>query len=587
RKNTDDEILPIIEETEFSFRDFALSKGTDELVGALRSNDQVINSEEKETDELITDLRKSEEENKLTQSESENIGISSDNLIENKIESLDDDWITRLKSSTFPPESDLPSENSNDTNGVQFPDWLPVSQQDIVENEPVAEKNDQEFPEWISKFRTDQDIVLDISEQDDENKLPDWIQQESFSEEVEPSDAVNELEEYEFNEGIISKSTAKLEDMIIPSWISDSDTPSLEIASESISGNQSLIEDALPESVLENVDKEFELIQPSIDQPPFREDLSFLDQEFNPDLSIDRKDHDSVDLSSASPFQLDQIPDWLDKGDEEYISSNFFEDIQTENNKANETGQEIQPGELPSWLKAMRPLEAVAPIVSRTKESRQIEKSGPLAGLQGVLSSHQFNHLSAPPPMQSISVEISEKQKKQIEILDKLFLLEEEPIAKVKQKRNPIEKFIQFVIPIALILSIIYSIYFSPLNLNKPTIFPSETVRFATIVNGLLLNQTSPPKILTVVESDGASYAELSIITKSLLERLMLKNSYLSIISTNPNGSLLATKLIQDTASKSNNYDFNNMANFGYLPGGQNGVQSFIQSPTDTITLDT
>lgn len=587
RKITDDEILPIIEETEFSFRDFALSKGTDELVGALRSNDQVINSEEKETDELITDLRKSEEENKPVKSESENLEITPDNLIENKIESLDDDWITRLKSSTFTPESDLTTDKSNDTNRDQFPDWLPVSQQDIVENEPVAEKNDQEFPEWISKFRTDQDIVLDSSEQEDENKLPDWIQQESFSEEVEPSDAVNELEEYKFNEGIISKSNPKLEDMIIPSWISDSDIPSSEIASESISGNQSLIEDALPESVLENVDKEFELIQPSIDQPPFREDLSFLDQEFNSDLNIDGKDSDSVDLGPASPFQLDQIPDWLDKGDEEYISTNFFEDIQTENNNAIETGQEIQPGELPSWLKAMRPLEAVAPIVSRTKESRQIEKSGPLAGLQGVLSSHQFNHLSAPPPIQSISVEISEKQKKQIEILDKLFLLEEKPIAKVKQKRNPIEKFIQFIIPITLILSIIYSIYFSPTNLNKPTIFPSETVRFATIVNGLLLNQTSPPKILTIVESDGASYAELSIITKSLLERLMLKNSYLSIISTNPNGSLLATKLIQDTASQSNTYDFNNMANFGYLPGGQNGVQSFIQSPTDTITLDT
>ena len=587
RKISDDEIIPSIEETEFHFRDFALSKGTDELVGALRSNDKEIKSEEKENDDLITDLRKSEEENILVHSEKDNSEIPSDNFIENKMDSLDDDWITRLKSSAFTPESDLSPEKSTDANHDQFPDWLPISQQDKAENEPGIEKNDQEFPEWISKFRTDQDIVLDSSEFDDENKLPDWIQQDTFSDVVEPSDAVNEVEEYKFIEGIIRKSNVKSEEMIIPDWISDSDIPSSEISEDTISKNQSPVEEALPESDHENEDKEFELIQPSIDQPPFREDLSFLDQGYNPDLTIDKNDSDSLGLVPASPFQLDQIPDWLDKGDEEYIATNFFEDIQTENDKTAETGQDIQPGELPSWLKAMRPLEAVAPIVSRTKENRQIEKSGPLAGLQGVLSSHQFNHLSAPPPIQAISVDISEKQKKQIEILDKLFLQEEEQIAKVKPTRNPIEKIIQFVIPIALILSLIYSYYFSSTNLNKPTIFPSETVRFATIVNGLLLNQTSPPKILAIVESDGASYAELSIITKSLLERLMLKNSYLSIISTNPNGSLLATKLIQDTASQSNNYDFNNLANFGYLPGGQNGVQSFIQSPTDTISFDT
>ncbi len=587
RKISDEEVKPIFEDTEFDFRDFALSKGTDELVGALRSNDEQLNSEEKETDEIITNLRKSEEDNKLVQSENDYLENTTDNLIENKTESLDDDWISRLKSSPFTQESDLPAEKSNETNSEPFPDWLPVSHTDIIENEPVVEISKQEFPEWISKFRTDQDIVLDSSDIDDENKLPDWIQQETFSGDDETESAENQSEEYKFEAGIISKNNAKLEEMVIPSWISDTDTTVSEIEVDSISENQNLNEEALLEGSFDNLEKEFELIHPSIDQPPFREDLSFLDREKNPELNINGNDSDSLDLSSTSPFQLDQIPEWLDKGDEEYISTNFFEDIQTEIDKSTESGQEIQPGELPTWLKAMRPLEAVAPIISRTKENRQIEKFGPLAGLQGVLSSHQFNQLSAPPPIQSISVDISEKQKKQIEILDKLFSLEDEPIAKDKPRINPIEKIIQYVIPFALIVCIIYSFYFSSTNLNKPTIYPSETVRFATIVNGLLLNQTSPPKILTIVESDGASYAELSIITKSLLERLMLKNSHLSIISTNPNGPLLATKLIQDIASQSNNYDINNLANFGYLPGGQNGVQSFIQSPTDTISLDT
>ncbi len=586
RKISDEEIKPIIEETEFDFRDFALSKGTDELVGALRSTDEQINNEEKETDEIITDLRKSEEENKLFQSDDDYLENVSGNLIENKMDSLDDDWITRLKSSPFTQETDIPIEKSNVTNNEPFPDWLPVTPPDTIDNELIEENSKQEFPEWISKFRTDQDIVLDSSDIDEENKLPDWIQQENFSGE-ETANTENDGEEYKFEAGITSKNNAKLEEIAIPSWISDTDTPISELDVNSISEKQNLSEEALLEGSFDNGEKEFELIHPSIDQPPFREDLSFLDREKDPELNINGIDSDSLELSSTSPFQLDQIPEWLEKGDEEYISTNFFEDIQTEIDKTVESGQEIQPGELPTWLKAMRPLEAVAPIISRTKENRQIEKSGPLAGLQGVLSSHQFNNLSAPPPIQSISVEISEKQKKQIEILDKIFSLEDEPIAKVKPRSNPIEKIIQYVIPFALIVSIIYSYYFPSMNLNKPTIYPSETVRFATIVNGLLLNQTSPPKILTIVESDGASYAELSIITKSLLERLMLKNSQLSIISTNPNGPLLGTKLIQDIASQSNNYDINNLANFGYLPGGQNGIQSFIQSPKDSISLDT
>jgi len=587
RKINDQESKPIFDDFNFNVNGHVQPKGTDELIDAFRSNDSESKVDERETDSLITNFRKTDEEIDFSQLERENSDFIPENLVNNINDSQNDDWISKLKSGVFSFEEDQTIENNNIDDKEQFPEWLPISKNDFSDKEPAIENIKEEFPEWISKFRNDQNPILDNSDNKDENKLPDWIQNETFSSDIDASDNENEIVDFEFEEGAFEQNKSETEDVIIPSWISETDFSSSELDVEPNNDAEISTFDTEQKHEINHVEKELDLINSSDNQPPFIENLVISDQEFQTNPINRNNDSDSPDMSSVSPFQIEEIPEWLDKGDEEYFSTNFFDDMQIEPEKTTESGQEIQPGELPSWLKAMRPLEAVVPIVSKKQESRQIEKSGPLAGLQGVLSSHQFNNLSAPPPIQAISIDISDKQKKQIEILDILFSNESEPITKAKPKGITVEKIIQLIIPLALIAILAYSYLFPSMNLNKPTVFPSETVRFATIVNGLLLNQTSPPKILTIVESDGASIAELRIVTNDILERLMLKNSYLSVISTNPNGSLLAMNLIQDIASKSNNYDINNLANFGYLPGEQNGVQSFIQSPTETVSLNT
>jgi len=570
-------------------------KGTDELVGSLRKNEEDKFLQDFDNGENILDLRKFQEDS-LSEL-SPNINSRADKLDKsnNEKQEIDEDWISRLTKN-----NDL--ENENSTNGFpdklnerQLPGWLPSADQVEPEAKRDSTNPSQEFPDWMDKFRKNQIDSVETSDGTDEAQIPDWIDKNSLpeSEIFQVESNISDINEMRDLNEILEQKTPNKTDLAIPDWISDTEQQIPDWISDT--------EQQIPElTESEKINKESDLVSPKIpapieiagdqnviNEPFFLEDSIDLDKDLNKIISEPvQEDEFSQDSALTGtftpPFQIDQIPDWLENN-EEFIPTNLFEDTEFENEKNIVNGKDLERGELPSWLKAMRPIEAVAPVISRTKENKQVENSGPLAGLKGVLSPHVPSNFSTPPPIQSSTLEVSEKQKKQIEILNNMFSLEIEAPSLSKPKANIYEKLVQIIIPIALLGLIIYSMYFSSSNIVKPSIYPAETVRFASIVNGLILNQSTPPRILTIMESDGASLGEITILTKDVLERLMVKDSYLSIISTNPNGSLLASGIIRNI-SVSDDYNYaDNVSNFGFLPGGQSGIHSFIQSPKETI----
>jgi len=548
-------------------------KGTDELVGSLRNNDEEEFHQDIENGEIISDLRKFQEDSQNIITPIPNNYTDEHDPSNLKNQEIDEDWISRLTKN-----HDLENENSSNKVPQRLPDWLPSADQ----IEPVVNSDSniasQEFPDWMANFRKIQTDSTETLETSDEAQIPDWIDKNSLSE-SEILKVENDLpdidETHDLNEILET-------DLEIPDWISDTESQESEfIQTEKIISESDLVSPVNPAS--SEVDGDQNIFK----EPFFLEDSIIMEKETKINISEpiqeDKFSQDSAPKDAfIPPFQIDQIPDWLENN-EEFNPTNLFEDTEFENEKNIEIGKDLERGELPSWLKAMRPIEAVAPIISRTKDNKQIENSGPLAGLKGVLSPHLPSNFSTPPPIQSSTLEVSDKQKKQIEILNQLFALDIEAPSLSKPKVNIYEKLLQVIIPLALLGSIIYSMYFSSTTITKPSIYPAETVRFASIINGLILNQATPPKILTIMESDGASLGEITILTKDVLERLMIKDSYLSIISTNPNGSLLASGLIQNI-SVSDDYNYaDNVTNFGYLPGGQSGIHSFITSPKETI----
>ncbi len=95
-------------------------------------------------------------------------------------------------------------------------------------------------------------------------------------------------------------------------------------------------------------------------------------------------------------FSMD-MPDWLSKLNPDQGTEKAAEDKDEQADSGN-----IETAELPSWVKAMRPVESVVESKMIPLDENQItELSGPLAGLRGVLPAEPGLGLLRKPPMYS------------------------------------------------------------------------------------------------------------------------------------------------------------------------------------------
>ena len=182
-----------------------------------------------------------------------------------------------------------------------------------------------------------------------------------------------------------------------------------------------------------------------------------------------------------------------------------------------------------------------------------VEKSGPLSGLRGVLSSEDAVSSISSPPSYSVNLNLSEKQKINAEILDQVLKLDTQPERKNNRTSKNKELIIRFLVSFSLLFVLIFSLFTENKEISLPDIFLPETVRFASISNGLLLSLERSPHILIIMDNEAASQAEINLVTRQVFERLTLKDSYLSIISSNPNANLVAMNVLSKAEFKYSN----------------------------------
>jgi hypothetical protein len=115
---------------------------------------------------------------------------------------------------------------------------------------------------------------------------------------------------------------------------------------------------------------------------------------------------------------------------------------------------------------------------------------------------------------------------------------------------------------------------------------PPEMVAALSLINNL--SSTSPKApVLMVFDYEPALAGELEAAAAPLMERLLLQNPRLALLSTNPTGPALAEHFFQDTIT-SPLVAGQQYVNLGYLAGGPSGVLFFAISPTKAayFTLD-
>lgn len=257
-----------------------------------------------------------------------------------------------------------------------------------------------------------------------------------------------------------------------------------------------------------------------------------------------------------------------------------------------DAGQETVPrnleaGELPSWVQAMRPVEAVvseAQTVSPDEEAAT-EESGPLAGLQGVLPAGPgLGHLRK-PPRYSAKLRLSENQEKYADYLERLVMQEGQ--AKSRKTADLASSRIWRWV-IALLLILVVGLPLTPKTQMQvapaTTLLPSDKGATAGLVDGLPANAP----VLLVFDYDPALSGELEAAAAPVIDRLLSRQPRLGLVSTSPTGPALAERFLRQTplVNVHNLQSGQQYVNLGYLAGGPAGVLYFAAEPTRAVQFN-
>lgn len=238
----------------------------------------------------------------------------------------------------------------------------------------------------------------------------------------------------------------------------------------------------------------------------------------------------------------------------------------------------LAPGELPSWVQAMRPVESVLPQAqgAPTTPAGPAEQQGPLAGLSGVLPILPGLGPSKRPTAYSNMLQASEDQQANAALLERLLASETEPKPLGSSSSIVLsQRVLRWAIAIILIF-LVTIISLSGSQVTPLPNLPGETFAAINAINAI--PNDSP--ILIVFDYEPSLAGEVEAAAASLIDNLILvHHPRLTLLSTSLNGPALAEHFMKATQSQHTYLSGANYINLGYLPGGAAGVLGFAEAP--------
>jgi hypothetical protein len=280
-----------------------------------------------------------------------------------------------------------------------------------------------------------------------------------------------------------------------------------------------------------------------------------------------------VPQESPETFSL-ETPDWLARLRPE-------RSVETADAEPAEGAQpdNLEMAELPSWVQAMKPVEAVvSDAKSAAPEQAGVsESSGPLAGLRGVLPGGAAILASHKPPAYSIKLQVTETQHKYAQQLEKMILEEGKPKGP-KPEPVPSSRLWRWAISIILILAVFLPLAAGSQFAPDLALFPSEWERTYTLLDSLPGNAA----VLVVFDYDPALSSELQAAAAPVIDRILSHGARLTLLSTSPTGPALAAQFLQSTQAAHLEAGMQ-YANLGYLPGGPSAIYYFAADPRAAV----
>ncbi len=276
---------------------------------------------------------------------------------------------------------------------------------------------------------------------------------------------------------------------------------------------------------------------------------------------------DTGSTAGPSPFAGSDLEEWLDE------SSLATPAIPAGASQPPAGGdQPLEAADMPTWLQSMRPIEMVAPKQTPTDE-KHVEKAGPLAGLTGVLPTEDLVGQYIKPPIYSVKLRVSEKQRVHASLIESLISDEAQAQLIPAERGETPRRILRLLVAALLIMVIILPMLNLLPTLPASDILPQELVAFEQVLGDESILPPGSPVLLAVEYEPGLS-GEMQTASEAALKQLADRGIRLTVISTSPTGPIMAQTLIEKAGFKPEQ-----VANLGYLAGGSTGLQSFSMAP--------
>jgi len=284
---------------------------------------------------------------------------------------------------------------------------------------------------------------------------------------------------------------------------------------------------------------------------------------------------DDSQTSENTDALFTDMPDWLSNVDESSSSSSTPTPITN--------ADAIAPGDLPSWVQAMRPVDSGIPQSSSSSLSsdQTLESRGALAGLQGVLPAVAGFAPTSKPKTYSIKLQASEEQQAHATLLEQILAAETEPV--------PLTSFFALVTSRGLrwLLAFVLFAGLMTVLILRTQIFamPNGVLVPLEIGGALQVAQSIPDgaPVLVAFDYEPARVGEMEAAAAPMFDQmLLLRHPRLTFISTSETGANLTERFISGPLGGHGYQSGVGYLNLGYLPGGQMGIYAFAQNPRKT-----
>ena len=449
-------------------------------------------------------------------------------------------------------------DQSQEAVPTQSADSAAFSEAGFGEVEAAKAPSTESVPEWMKDFSTIE------NEPPVQGVMPAWLNEEAPA----PSAGTGtEVPSWLSNAPAPEQEQPPAQDELafgdIPSWLKAA-------APQSSVYEGSSVEPAAPTPASSSDSPDWLNAFKSIDTPPappapteFPADAPF--EAAPPAFTADSQTSENMDALFTD------MPDWL--------SSSTDAAPSTSPASSNPNAETIVPGELPSWVQAMRPVDTGASQSSSSVSGsgdRTLESRGALAGLQGVLPSVPGFAPTSKPKAYSIKLQASEEQQAHATLLEQILAAETQPVPIASFSALTTSRGLRWFLAAALFAVLMGILFLHTQIFPMPVGMPPE-------INGAWqLSQSIPAgaPVLVAFDYEPARVGEMEAAAAPMFNLLQQPN--LTFISTNETGAILAERFISGPLADSDKSGFQ-YQNLGYLPGGQLGIRALAQNPAQTF----